>query len=253
MTPEPAGKPYVGTELDLFAHARRWKAYWARHVRPFLRGDVLEVGAGLGVNTALLLSEAQTSWTCLEPDADLAQRLQARFAGRPPGPPLRVITGTVRDLPAEAQFDAALYVDVLEHIADDRAEIRHADAHLRPGGHLLIVAPAHQSLFTEFDRALGHHRRYSRATLSAPVPAHFRVVRLAYLDSAGLLASLANRWLLHQAVPTLRQILTWDRILVPVSRLLDPLLGYRLGKSVLGVWEKAQAAAGASGSPVERV
>lgn len=240
-----ASQPYVGKELDLFAHARRWKAYWAPHLTPFLRGDVLEVGAGLGVNTTLLLSDAQTSWTCLEPDADLARRLEAALAGRPPVPALRVINGTVQDLPVAERFDAALYVDVLEHIADDRAEIRCADAHLRPGGYLLVVAPAHPGLFTEFDRAIGHRRRYNRATLSALVPAHYRAVRLAYLDSAGLLASAANRLLLHRAVPTLRQILVWDRLLVPLSRVLDPLCGYRLGKSLIGVWEKGGSAAGA--------
>lgn len=232
------GRPYAGTELDLFAHARRWKFYWARYLTPFLRGDVLEVGAGLGANTALLLSDAQTSWTCLEPDTHLAGRLEAALADRPPLPPVRVLNCTVRDLRESEQFDAALYVDVLEHIADDRAEIRQADAHLRSGGHLLVVAPAHQSLFTAFDRAIGHHRRYSRASLCALIPEHYRTVRLAYLDCAGLLASFANRWLLHQAAPTLRQILIWDRVLVPLSRRLDPLCGYRLGKSVVGVWEK---------------
>jgi hypothetical protein len=31
----------------------------------------------------------------------------------------------------------------------------------------------------------------------------------------------------------------WDRLLVPCSRALDPLLGYRVGKSVLGIWERS--------------
>jgi len=65
-------------------------------------------------------------------------------------------------------------------------------------------------------------------------------VRLRYLDSAGLLASLANRLLLKSATPTQRQILFWDRILVRISRLLDPLSGYNLGKSLLAVWKKTR-------------
>src|SRR5262249_46525548 len=39
--------PYIGDELDLFALAHRWKAYWISHIGRWVRGDVLEVGAGL--------------------------------------------------------------------------------------------------------------------------------------------------------------------------------------------------------------
>ena len=46
-------------------------------------------------------------------------------------------------LPAEAKFDAILYIDVLEHIEDDRAEMARAAARLKPGGALIVLAPAH--------------------------------------------------------------------------------------------------------------
>jgi hypothetical protein len=52
-----------------------------------------------------------------------------------------------------------------------------------------------------------------------------------------LLASLSNRWL-KQRLPTVGQIQLWDAWMVPVSRVLDPLLQYAIGKSVLGVWRK---------------
>ena len=63
---------------------------------------------------------------------------------------------------------------------------------------------------------------------------------MGYLDSAGMLASAANRMLLKSAMPTERQILTWDRLLVPASRAIDPLFAGRVGKSVLGVWRRAE-------------
>ena len=58
-------------------------------------------------------------------------------------------------------------------------------------------------------------------------------VRLCYLDSIGLFASLGNRLLLQSAMPKPSQIAFWDRVLVRMSRLVDPLLGYSAGKSVL--------------------
>ena len=59
-----------------------------------------------------------------------------------------------------------------------------------------------------------------------------------YLDAAGLVLSLGNRVLLRSSTPTVRQIHIWDRRFVTVSRYIDPLLGYRLGKSVLAIWRK---------------
>lgn len=113
-----------------------------------------------------------------------------------------------------------------------------AAARLKRGGALIVLAPAHPFLFTPFDRAIGHFRRYKRVSLREAAPATLSVEKLIYLDAAGMLASAANRLLLQSAMPTERQILTWDRLLVPVSRLIDPLFAGRVGKSVLGVWRK---------------
>jgi hypothetical protein len=151
-----------------------------------------------------------------------------------------VLSGTVMDLRPDQQFDSILYVDVLEHIEDDRGELATAVKHLRLGGTLIVLSPAHQFLYTPFDRALGHFRRYSRASLMAAVPHGMSTERLVYLDAAGMMASLGNRMLLHSAMPTEGQIWFWDAFLVRLSRLVDPVLGYCLGKSVLGVWRQVR-------------
>src|SRR5512142_804063 len=109
-----------------------------------------------------------------------------------------------------------------------------AAARLKPGGVLIVLAPAHPFLFTPFDRAIGHFRRYTRNSLRGAAPASLRIEKLAYLDAAGMLASAANRLLLRTSMPTERQILAWDRLLVPVSRRIDPAFAGRVGKSVLG-------------------
>ena len=69
-------------------------------------------------------------------------------------------------------------------------------------------------------------------------PEGLSLVRLDYLDSVGMLASLGNRLVLKSAMPSPGQVAVWDRLMVPVSRLVDPLLGHRLGKSVLAVWRR---------------
>lgn len=231
---------YEGNELELFQHARNWKRYYRSHLSAYLRGHVLEVGAGIGGTAALLCRPDLESWTCLEPDPSLVEQMHQRFRGEPLSAPAEVIVGTLVDLPAGRAFDSVLYVDVLEHIDADGAEMEAAARHLRPGGHLIVLAPAHQWLFTPFDTAIGHFRRYSARTLAAAAPRGLHTERLFYLDSVGLMASLANRLLLRQAMPSARQLRFWDSVLVGLSRLADPVLGYRVGKTVVGVWRKGR-------------
>src|SRR5690242_18322946 len=150
---------YVGGELDLFAAATRWKSYFRSHLKPFLGNEVLEVGAGLGGTTRLLCSGREHRWVCLEPDPALAERLaQAIRDGQVPAC-CEVMVGTLGQIalerqwpfPLPARFDTLLYVDVLEHIPDDRGELARAAQCLQPGGHILALSPAHQWLYTPFD------------------------------------------------------------------------------------------------------
>lgn len=229
---------YVGTELDLFANAANWKAYVARNLARFVGGRVLEVGAGIGGNTRFLHNGRVCEWTCLEPDPDLACRMTERLATGDLPPGCRIVEGTLATLDSTARFDTILYLDVLEHIAEDRAELARAVTLLSPKGSLVVLAPAHQFLFSPFDAAIGHFRRYNRATLRALTPPGCRFETSAMLDSAGFFASLANRVMLSAPLPSARQIAVWDKLLVPISRILDRATAHRFGKTVFAVWCK---------------
>jgi SAM-dependent methyltransferase len=230
---------YVGSELDLFAAATTWKGYVRKHVAPYLGRHVLEVGAGHGGTTSALCRGEQERWTCLEPDGELLGRAAKAIAeGKLPAC-CETVQGTLDDLPPEAKYDTLLYMDVMEHIEDDRAESLRAAGRLKPGGHLVILSPAHPFLFTPFDASIGHFRRYTKKSLRDVIPSELEQVRLSYLDSVGLFASLGNRLVLNSAMPNPKQIALWDKVMVPLSKWADPVLGYTFGKSVLGVWRKA--------------
>ena len=229
---------YVGNELELFAEAVHWKRYFRSAIADRLVGDVLEVGAGIGETARHLLDGRQRSWLCLEPDERLGTRLRAWAEAGDVAPLPTVQIGTTADLDPSSRFDTILYIDVLEHIEDDRAEMARAAELLAPRGALIVLSPAFHQLFSDFDRSVGHFRRYTRASLAEVMPPSVRQVRLRYLDSVGFLASLSNRALLRQALPTRRQIALWDRVMIPASRVLDPLLARSFGRSVLAVYER---------------
>lgn len=232
---------YVGEELDLFRQATQWKEYYATALRPFINGDVLEVGAGIGGTAHFLCSTTTRTWTCLEPDSRLLDRLRERFTAEPLPAPAVVRRGTLTDLETSATFDTLLYIDVLEHIEHDSAELITAAGHLNPGGSLIVLSPAHNWLFSEFDKTIGHFRRYSRRSLLRIGPPDLRVEKAFYLDAAGMLASLVNRLFLKASTPTSSQIRFWNNWIIPVSRAVDPVFAHRLGKTIVAIWRKPLA------------
>jgi hypothetical protein len=112
-----------------------------------------------------------------------------------------VQVGTLHDVAEAFWFDTIIYIDVLEHIENDRAELVRAAGFLRAGGHLVVLAPAHQWLFSPFDAAIGHYRRYTRRTLAQLAPPELTLIRLDHLDAVGVLLSLGNRSGLRQRMP----------------------------------------------------
>jgi SAM-dependent methyltransferase len=228
----------LAQELSLFdRNATAWKTYWASFVRPFVRGRVLEVGAGNGGSIRHLLGSA-TDWLCLEPDPTFAANLGQEIGSGVLPPICRVQIATLRDLPVDQDFDTILYIDVMEHLADDHGEAALAAQHLAPGGALVVLSPAHQFLFSPFDEAVGHYRRYSRSSLAAIVPPSLETVKLIYLDSIGMVLSLGNRLLLRSATPNEAALRFWNDVAIPLSRRLDGVFDHAVGKSVLGIWRR---------------
>lgn len=129
-------------------------------------GRVAEVGAGIGTFTQRIVDAGADSVLAVEPDPTCQVRLRERFQG---DPRVQLAAETLPESPSLAaragSLDLVVSQNVLEHIADDAAAMRAMAAALRPGGHLVALVPAGPRLFGALDRAYGHHRRYTRASL----------------------------------------------------------------------------------------
>jgi protein-L-isoaspartate O-methyltransferase len=229
---------YIGNELSLFEKAVNWKAYYGSKLKPYLKNRVLEVGAGIGGTTLSLCDGSQKEWLCVEPDATLASDVSRLIETKKLPSCCHLHVGTLSNLPKQAPFDAIMYIDVVEHIEDDRSELALAYEHLAPNGVLIVLVPAYQWLYSPFDKAIGHYRRYTRSMLLKAMPPQSKILHAWYLDSFGLLASSANKVLLKQSNPTPKQIKFWDSMLVPVSKVTDKIVQHRFGKSVLVIAQK---------------
>src|SRR4051812_25044971 len=96
---------YVGSELDLFSAAVRWKSYLRRRIAPYYGREVLEAGAGIGGTTRVFYDPSVARWVCLEPDPALAETLSAAAARGELPAACEVAVGTFETLPEGETFD----------------------------------------------------------------------------------------------------------------------------------------------------
>src|SRR5918993_1332490 len=148
-------------DLERLGTAERFFNWVLDEFHPYLKGSILEVGAGTGTITRQLVQRyPQLRVTALEPAENVVGDLESFAAVTPQVTVLRQTLTAVGPL-AMGGYDAVLYLNVLEHIEDDAAELRRAAEALRPGGALLVFGPALSWLYGELDYKAGHYRRYS--------------------------------------------------------------------------------------------
>ncbi|WP_162560264.1 class I SAM-dependent methyltransferase [Methylotetracoccus oryzae] len=150
-----------------------------------LKGEVLEVGCGVGqISQELLSRPGITRLTCLEPDSQFL----VEHARNAPGAEL--IHGIARDYATRFTPDCIVSVNVLEHIEDDQEELGLYRRMLSAReGTLCLLVPACPELYAPIDRKFGHFRRYHHRELRQKLQAAgFKTTDLHYLNSVGYIA-----------------------------------------------------------------
>lgn len=128
----------------------------------YLGGDILEIGCGIGNFTGDLKKHGKV-WA-IDIDEGFLRR-----ASKKVGKGVHMGYGDIErgDYFFEKQknFDCIVCLNVLEHIKDDRKSLVNLYKLLKPGGHLVLLVPAHQFLFGRIDKSIGHYRRYEKIAL----------------------------------------------------------------------------------------
>jgi SAM-dependent methyltransferase len=228
------GKNYYDWLGDTFAAPLR-QAVEARGAK----GLVIEQGAGVGTLSEVLMARRVGPMALTEPDPKLVDVLKQKFAGRGD---VAVVHATVEEYLEQhgpGCADAVVSSNVLEHVVDDEACLGAIWKLLRPGGTLALYVPARPELYGEFDRRVGHQRRYRREDLQRKLKnAQFEPRTLRYRNLAGALG-----WLILGAALSNRSVgqgsvLFHDRVVFPVMRVFEDWIPIPYGSNLLCIAHK---------------
>jgi len=226
---------YPGKELEAMSFAINYHQWIVDELAPFFGSAMVEVGAGKGDLSAMLIRKGVERLYAFEPSSNLFPSLNVRA---------EELTGVKAineffssDFVPEA-FDSLLYINVLEHIEDDRAELISAYSALPKGGYLLLFVPALSWLFSDADRSVGHFRRYHKKALVKLVEeTGFKVEKVRYFDLAGIIPWYVNFVLLKNSFSA-GSVTLYDKLIVPPMRVFEKMITPPIGKNILLVARK---------------
>jgi len=225
---------YSGTDnLEVMLEAVKYNRFLTDEVLKHLVGNapVLDFGAGVGT-FSLMVRESGVGVDCFEVDkAHCDVLLENGFQ----------FFSSAEEV-ADESYDYIFSLNVFEHIEDDLGAAKAAFRMLRPGGRIYIYVPAFQILFGDMDRKVEHFRRYRRSSLQRLVEgAGFETQQTGYVDFIGYFATLAYNAISNgKGDVNTKSIRIYDRLVFPVSRLIDKLSGPFLGKNAFVVANKPQ-------------
>src|SRR5690348_1826307 len=235
VSPTLTSEPFVysGTELEAMAQARNYCQWILRYFAPYLGGRIVEIGAGSGTFSRLLLDRKNTEQLVLfEAAANLMPILRQRFTD----PRVQLHCGTFDPALLSETPDSVVLVNVLEHVRDDTLLLSQIHASLRKGGSLLLFVPAFQWNYGSLDQAFDHYRRYTGAELERKIQsAGFRLERRRYINFMGIASWFLAGKVLRQTTIKASQVRWYDRWIIPWSFKLEQLCKPPLGQSLLAV------------------
>jgi len=225
---------YPGKELEVFDQAKIFQKYIHLIIKKYLKDNILEVGAGIGSFTRSYFHNHKNIHLS-DLDQNNCSILKEKFNDND----VKIDSKKISEI--NLNFNTIIYLNVLEHISEDKKEIELALSRLNLGGHLIILTPAHQNLYSKFDKAIGHLRRYDSDFFNSSNHKNAKIKKLIYMDSLGYILYFFNKIFFKEEVyPSKIKIFVWDKIFTPITIIFDYITRYKFGKNILCIYEKVK-------------
>ena len=226
------------SDLEIMAGAKNYRQWMYRRLFPHIGQRVLEIGAGIGNFTRLLLErEFVVATDNYEP---CVEYLNKHLGNRLKAPAM--VFDAAENVGSELKqyrFDTIVCLNVLEHIEDDLTALSRMHELLAPGGRLVLLVPAFQFLHGTVDQALGHYRRYTRKDLLPVMKrAGFVVERSFYMNVIGMAGWFWNNRIIKRVEESKNQVWIFDRFIAPLAEISERILPPPVGLSLIAIGRK---------------
>ncbi|MBU0975328.1 MAG: class I SAM-dependent methyltransferase [Patescibacteria group bacterium] len=229
---------YFGRDLEAMSYATRYYQWILKECLPFIQGDIVEIGAGSGTFTRILLENKFSNITAVEPSKNMFELLKqntSKFKR------IQIFNNYLSQITKNlnSNTETFFYINVLEHIENDKKEIDLVYKTLKPQGHVCIFVPALQQLYSSFDRKIEHHRRYHKRQLERILKSvGFKIEKSKYMDMPGVLVWWTSFCLFRRKILSPSMARLYDNLAIPVIRRFEKLISPPLGKNLLIVGKK---------------
>jgi glycosyltransferase involved in cell wall biosynthesis/predicted RNA methylase len=207
--------------LATMSRAKRFNRWMADTIAPFVRGEVLELGAGIG-NLTVLLASGQYRYVATDTDHEHLCELRSRLEYRPDIDIQRFDFSLADEVTRFRQSaDTVVCLNVLEHVQDDREALSNIRCSLRPGGLAIVLVPQGPELFGSIDQVLEHKRRYTKDELTEKMAsAGFIVTQVIDFNRVTRPGWYLNSRVLRRKTISPTQLRLFD-LFVPIWRHVD--------------------------------
>lgn len=234
--------PEGAATLEAISSSPRFNEWMYETISPYLSGQILEIGSGIG-NISKYFIKDKKDITLSDLRENYIKYLKVEFANEESLKSIRNVDLVHPDFQNKyaeliGRFDAVFALNVVEHIENDELAIGNANLLLKPGGTLLILVPAFQSLYNTFDRALEHYRRYTKFSLGSIFKSQgLEITNQKYFNLAAIAGWFFSGNILRKKIIPKGQMKLYDK-LVPIFKVMDRLILNRVGISVIVVGKK---------------
>ena len=218
-----------------FSESPRFNQWLYHKIEPYVGNRILEIGAGIGNLTGCIRAEKVIA---TEYSDRYLNVLQGKFVSATHITIDRFdLSGDDPSRFSSEQIDTVICLNVLEHMEDDGASVRLMHDVLIPGGRLLLLVPYSQALYCNYDKQLGHFRRYTRTSIRDVVSRNgFTVERVFLFNLFGGLGWYVTGKIFHGSHLNPGSVRAFERF-VPLFQRIESF-GAPFGASVICIARK---------------
>jgi SAM-dependent methyltransferase len=222
--------------LNAVAKADKFNLWMYNQMSPYINGDVLEIGSGIGNISKLIKTDGNVYLSDVRDQ--YIEILKKKFPNRNVIY-IDLVKPNFEEFYYEyiGKFDFVFALNVVEHIENDKLALINIEKLLKNKGKMFILVPAYQNLYNHFDVSLEHYRRYTNSTLINIFPNKQNVIKTKYFNSLGIFAWFIVGKILSKKIIPESNMSLYNKI-IPLVKFFDFITFSNIGLSVIAVYEK---------------